>query len=234
MKTKIPTIWFALFCAGLHAENASSVSFKSNILSQYVDTDGQVYYNKPVVQSEITIPLSHGFYIDVWHSAGINMRTGDGNELVTSIGWSKEGKVSVDMGVSYYDFPTFFHGPKNDLYVAYGKVSKIFRYNYGSLEPALELTHYKSGKGSDGGGSRAKISVEYSRKLYSDLTYIASIVHDNGTFDSASAWVTSHELSFGWKIGKVTIKLPSIAAYVPLSTHSGRKISMVCGFGISF
>jgi hypothetical protein len=237
MKTiSLVLIGLVLSCTNLFAGDDSNVSFKSSVLSGYTDMDGQQYYTKPVIQSEITVSLVKGFYVDVWHSTGVNMKSSDGNEIETSLGWSHEGAFSVDVGVSYYDLNSLFHGPRNDLYVWYAKVSHEYDMGIlGSFKPVLEINSYKASRKSDfEGGFRAKVSVEYSQKFsIGQVGYALSLVRDDGTFSSAPAWVMGHEWSLSRKIGKVTLKLPMLMAYVPLSSHSGRKTSMVVGVGIN-
>jgi len=50
-----------------------------------------------------------------------------------------------------------------------------------------------------------------------------------GTFGTNSAWITRYEGALDWKIDKGTIRAPSICAYVPISSDSGRRTSVVCG-----
>jgi hypothetical protein len=142
---------------------------------------------------------------------------------------------SVDVGFSYYDLATLFHGPTGDLYVTY----VTFTATHGEFKPTLQLEAYRSGRGSDfEGGYRAKLGLEYSHAFANGatFTYMPSIVKDDGTFGNRPAWVTSHEASLSWKISKSgawTLKCPTVLAFVPLTIHSGRGTNVIYGFGVS-
>lgn len=222
----------------LKADDSSNGTIQSSVLNKYVDTDGLVYYDKPVIQTEFTYALgSKGFYLDIWDSQALNGKRNFGDEIETSLGWSHDGAVSVDVGISYYDILPLFKGPKGDVYVAYAKLSKSFdKGDFGTWKPFVMLTGYKTGRGSDySGGARVQGGVSFS-KTVGKTTFEATtaLTKDDGTFDDPPAWVGSQSLDLSWNVKKVSLKLPILTAYTPLSGHSGRQSSVVVGANIAY
>jgi hypothetical protein len=227
-------IGLVLLSTGVHATNSNSVAYTTDVLSKYIDTDGQVYHTKPVIQSELVFSLNRGLYISIWHSAGLDFKSSLANELKYSLGWSGEGLMDFDVGIAYDDLNQLFQGPKNDVLVSYIKVGKTLDFGiFGKFKPMIELTSYETNKHSDfEGGFRASSSLEcvFSRGSI-DYIYTPTLLKDNGTFGAKPAWVMSHEFAAVHKIGNLSLKLPSVSIYTPLSSHSNRKTSVVVGVG---
>jgi hypothetical protein len=82
------------FAAGVsfaeEAEKTSpTVTFSSKIYNKYVGDTGVVFYDRPVVQSEINVSMPKGFYVNLWYSMSLahaGLDTNDGNEFDPTLG----------------------------------------------------------------------------------------------------------------------------------------------------
>ncbi len=228
-----------LWGANLKADDATTGTLQTSVLSKYVDTDGQVYYGKSVIQTELTQSVGKsGLYVDLWDSQALNGRKSYGDEVEYSLGWTHDlGVVNVDAGVSYYDIIPLFKGPAGDVYVVYARFSKAFDKGDKSIfTPFLALNSYTTGRGSNyEGGARAQGGLTYSKAIGKvTVEETSALTKDGGTYGAPPAWVGSQsaDLSFAW--GKVSIKLPVVTAYAPLSGHSARHSSVVYGANVSY
>ncbi len=243
MKTRILVLCsliLGLWDASLKADDSSNPlgTIASTLNSERVESDGQVYSHTANFQTELTLSLgSRGFYLYLEDFQNLNGQRNYGNEIDYNLGWSYDGIVSIDIGVGYYDVIPLLHGPSEDIYVTYATLAKSFdKGDKGTFKPFVTVTTYKTGRGSDyEGGVRVQSGVTYSRKVgKANLEATTSLVRDDGTFGYPSAWVATQTLSLSWKWGKVSVKLPTVTAYLPLSSRSGRQMSLVYGAGISF
>jgi len=241
MKTKLLATlsFFTLFILliSAHAADLSGSKIETTFLTGSVDTDGFVYTSRPVAQTEFTFPLKGDFYGYVLHTGSLSMKTNPANEVFISVGWAHEGAVDIDLNIGYDDFVTLFKGPAEDVWIATARISKEYDSAFlGTWKPFVEVANYKAApRSSFTGGMRAQAGIEgkFDGGGYS-IEYSGSFLRDDGTYDNKPLWLMNHTASVLWKQGKSTIRFPGVSLYVPLTPHSGRKVSVVWSAGFSY
>ena len=210
---------------------------ETTFLTGSVDTDGFVYTSRPVAQTEFTFPITGDYYGYVRHVGSLSMKTNPANEVFISIGWAHEGAIDIDLNFGYNDFVTLFKGPAEDVWIATARVSKTYDLAFlGVWKPFAEVTNYKAApKSSFTGGMRAQAGIEgkFDRGEHS-VEYSCSFLRDDGTYDNKPLWLMNHTASILWKQGKSTIRFPGVSLYVPLTPHSGKKVSVVWSAGFIY
>lgn len=214
-----------------------SVSFRSVVGDKYVCFgSGSLLYNKPVIQSDLFISFNDGLYVDLWDSKSLNSSWENyGNEIDYGLGWS--GKIygfGLDVGVFYYDEPSGLTFDEKDSWNSHIKISRDLRVCtvYGSLDNYMVMPDSEV----EGGnlctlGAQKALEVN---KLLSAKTY-ASVAYDDGAYcgDNGLIFHTGGELD--WRITKkLTLIVPEVKVYVPLTVQDARENEIVLYSGFSY
>ena len=219
-----------------------SVSFRSVIADKYILSNGEETYNKPVIQSDLYIGFENGFFIDLWNSApfegyGQNL----GTEQDYGIGWegplSKFGfgkKTIVSVGVTYCNEPKMTEFGMEDMVYSYVKLSQTtagFNF-YGMYESNIPMP-----KSSYHGGSLLSVGVSRKDSLLDKLDIDVSFapVYDSGNFGLNSGLFLKGGVGFNWLLEKnLTMILPQVNYYVPLTMHDSRSSAKTVAGGLSY
>src|SRR5687768_13100000 len=111
MIKKITAVAILILSAlGLRGANAAEpkVSTSSRVLTSYV-VDGTVFYDRPVIQNDLTVTWENGLSLNLWHSSdfedgfGSFSNTG-ADEIDYTLGYTRQ-VCGFELGVSvaYYD-----------------------------------------------------------------------------------------------------------------------------------
>ena len=93
----------------VNAEVSGSLSTK--VLPKYVNGDGVIFYDKPVVWTNLFIGSSNGLYVDLWDSKGFSGQN-YGNEIDLDGGYAKDG---LEIGMAYWNITPVTTLNKSDM-----------------------------------------------------------------------------------------------------------------------
>lgn len=85
----------------LFADSADQVVFTSKVKTMYLGGNGAVFYDGPVLQSDLYLGWDSGFFVDVWTSTAANTRRNFDKEIDFIIGYNGQigdMKFAVDVG----------------------------------------------------------------------------------------------------------------------------------------
>ena len=234
-----------LFCLGLslflgftssaRADDGGSVTLRSVVASKYILDNGEVSYDKPVTQTDLSINFKNGLYIDLWNSVPFKKDSQTfGNEEDFGLGWSGTlfKFIDLDLCATYCDEPRLMTMDKNDVLYSYIKLSKtvgsfVFSAmdgNYKAVLPDGPETENFCNIGICGSGSFFKDHLNVS----------ASIVP---TYDTGEkSFFAKGSLEFDWKlIGHLSLVLPKVDYYyVPVQAYTSRSTDKVFFGGLSY
>jgi len=120
MKSTLVTLMLLVstLCPAAPVEDFT-VKAQTIVRSQYVGfDDGLVFYPHAVLQGNVTLGHSSGFFLDLWYSSGFNSEwsTDFDDELDYTAGWAgKAGNLDLLVSVAYYDDFQVGSGPYNDV-----------------------------------------------------------------------------------------------------------------------
>src|SRR6185369_4145138 len=75
--------------------NAQTTTVSAGLFSQYVVDNGDLPYDAPVIQADVTWAFKSGTYVNLWGSAGKN----GGREVDYTLGW---GNKYLDLSGGYF------------------------------------------------------------------------------------------------------------------------------------
>lgn len=95
-----------------------NLSGQKVLRSKYVGPDGLTFYDKPVIQGNITLDHKSGFFVDLWISSGLNTNwsTDWDDEMDYTLGWSGKIKpIQISTSISYFDDINIWQFSYNDV-----------------------------------------------------------------------------------------------------------------------
>ncbi|MBZ9577712.1 hypothetical protein KJA13_01600 [Patescibacteria group bacterium] len=222
-----------------------SVTLSSKIYSKYLNEGGgNILHDKPVIQTDLFASLPKGFYLGIWHSAGLDgtgLSSDNGDEIDYIVGWSgKVGKVNLDIGAYYFDLVDIFKSPHGDIIEPYFEISKGFDISdKHCLTPYVWFGFPYSAKGDEfGHGFYVRPGVKHAWQITPKLTLNqkANLFFDDGACGFDSGLFGEYRCSFSWQISKsTTIDLISVKGITPFTSLSdNRKTEIVYGAGITY
>lgn len=230
-------------CYAEEAEKAPPVvTFSSKYFSKYVGDTGVVFYDKPVVQSEINVSLPKGFYANLWYSTSLvhsGLNTNDGNEFDPTLGWSGDvAGVTLDAGITYFDIRPVGTFGRGDVWQPYIEFSKEFARD---MSPHAITPYAKAeygipvqGNSRDDKGLHVHSGFRHVWHVAAplDLKQQADFVFDDGAFGYSRAWVYSHTLAAAYTVTDwLSLELGG-KVYVPLTHTEDRYTQVVCNAGL--
>ncbi len=245
------TTLFAIFTSGLcYAEETEKalpvVTFSSKYYSKYVGDTGVVFYDRPVIQSEINVTLPKGLYANLWYStslANAGMNTNDGNEFDPTVGWCGDvAGITLDTGLTYFNIRPVGTFGRGDVWQPYIEFSKEFALNnaphaitpYAKAEygiPVQDNSREDKGLHVHGGLRHAwHIAAAFGLKQQADFVF------DDSAFGYSRAWVYSHSLALSCTLTDwLNLELGG-KVYVPLTQAENRNTQVVgnAGFRAGF
>lgn len=200
-------------------------SFSSQLRPKYVGGDGAVFYNNPVVQSNLFVGFSNGVYVDVWGSKSLTSGQNYGNEVDSAIGYAKNG---LDIGLAHWNLMPVSTLSSEDMLSPYVEFSKEWKYYltpFAKVEGLISL---------DGSGSKVRLhgGVSHVWQMTKDfsLSQKLSMVHATG---SNAVWTARHEISLVWSVTKSFSMDISSSSFVPLN-NAGHETQIVPAVGVTY
>ncbi|MFH0830779.1 MAG: hypothetical protein V1895_01840 [Parcubacteria group bacterium] len=229
--------WLSVVSAGAEPK----FSFGSSLLSQYLGGNGAVFHDKPVLQSNLTISGSSGFYVDLWWSTGLddsNFDSNFGDEADVTLAWAGElARIGVDLGVTYITISPIDNLPQDDLVDSFIKMSKGFSVGQNSLSPYAKLEKYLSQSDAlFGGGTHLRTGMTHSWQFNKawNLGQDFYALRDFGAFGNDPGWLGSYSLALNWQARKnLSVTLLRAKASDALSGMSDRDLELAYGCGVS-
>lgn len=241
---RLALILFLMFSLVLPLR-AWSQTLTIRVKDKYLLRKNTVAYNKPVVQTDLFISLTKGFYLDLWWTSGFNKNFNGGfdDEIDYTVGWSGKIKnLNFDLGVAYFDLFSLgrMAGDILDPYFEFGKSFQIKERH--TLTPYFRTEIYfpVAWKGVDakhGAYIFGGVKHEWQALEHLTIKQKLAVLYDTGTFVASDRGLLGdYDLALSWQVTeKMSIDAPTFHAIVPLSNfNDGRKTNTVFGTGITF
>ncbi|MBI4992308.1 MAG: hypothetical protein HZB99_03750 [Candidatus Harrisonbacteria bacterium] len=233
---KISSIIVLSFCMlnipkDVNAENPSFTLY-TGAYSNYLLDNGMVFHNDPVLQSELMINLPKGFYLDMWHSIGMDgsgPSSGLDDELDYTAGWKGDIKgLTLNIGILYMDIVDILNVPRGDVVLPYAEAGKVLSLTetqilnpFAKVQPAISAKgDYPKGGLYWGTGLRHLYQINPKMGLGEELMFI----HDSGAFGFDNGWLFKYAVNVNRKLfGPFSLDFPMLKFTAPLSGMNDRK-----------
>lgn len=225
MSKNILVVLVVLFVSAAALNAQQSVSADVAFLSGYMTQHGALLCDSPSVQVDVTIPVAHGAYVDLWADQALNKAN---NEVDWTVGWARGG---MDVKAAFFQLNPA--GSKNTTFyfaTAYAMpVRHLGRHAYwmyaqaNYLRPSFQRTT-NAGTWLRVGATDAFIVGRAT------VTQNAWLMRDNGVFGGASGYILRYEPSITFRRGAYKIT-PLAKVSLPLTSMSDRERQVIVGVG---
>lgn len=238
----LTTLMFVGVLALPAAAGESSFTLYTHTWSKYLVNKGVLVHDKPVLQTGLTYAAGGGFFLDLWHSSGLDgtsLSSDFGDETDYTVWWSgKVESLDLQVGLAYFDlFPLF--STKNDILQPYGEVTRSFALTtshtvspYIRVEVGIPMR--------DGVPRRGAHAYFGTRHDWHALPFLAInhrgwLLYDTGAYGFDNGVLYGYRLDTNWAITKaLTVSVPSVKFTGPLAgIHDRRKHEGIVGVGFS-
>lgn len=244
MKKIAVVIAITLALCFAHAADAQNLTLTSKMFSRYLGQNGGIFYDTPVVQTDLWAGWSNGVYADIWWSCAANgggFHTTFANEIDYNVGIVKPlGAYNVDVGILYIDvvpLGTVF----NDVWSPYAEIGRSFTLGTVAVAPYLRLEGYHNVDGSKTNfqpgwtqwgyaGARWRWSITPAIELSAN----ARIFHDSGGFGKNKGWLGQAFVTTKAKMSARTAILTDIKFSTPIDVTDDRTTEFIVGAGLSY
>lgn len=228
-------------------ETPFSLYVRTDIWSEYV-FEGLKSSDDPVIQTELLLSMPYGFYVDLWHSAGLNdsdLSSDYADELDYTLGWAGtladlglgREDINVDIGVIYFDLVDIFKS-QDDIIRAY------LRFDTEVMIGDQAVTFYVQPEvnwtvNSDlEGGGGVEFGAEHSIEIVGSLSYdhALRIYYDSGTAGLDAGFIGEYAGGLTWMLNDNINVIPiQFKASTPLEALSDdRETEIIFGAAIEF
>jgi hypothetical protein len=232
-------VFFVVIATGsIFAQSAKSV-----IRSKYVGPDGLTFYDKPVIQTNLTFRNSSGAYFEIWLSTGFNNEFVNGDyddEIDYTLGWqSRISRLYLDVAVTYFDQIRLFYGPYNDVIMGSISLEYPILVNLSHIAPYAKYTPYivPDNKTEFSGGSLYSIGVKGNACLVKKVKLLPSLqlTYDNGAFGVSPGSFVSVSTLLNYEISKrATWNVIEFVGYLPIGNRPNMVNEFTFGTGFSY
>jgi hypothetical protein len=220
------SIFFGITVPSFADENSPTVIVKSLAASKYLAFgSGGMLDKDPALQTLLLVTYPNGFNFSLWNSTNFKKWNSTlGSEVDYSVGWSGEigGGLSANIGVIYFDEPDVFTLGAGDIVYPQVTISRKF----GESRVSIGVENYTVMPHSGfKGGNLYSIGASRNASLTENLSVGNSLtlVYDDGGFGYDNGLLLRGSLTLDWKLSdRMTLILPQINYYVPLTTHDNR------------
>lgn len=220
----------------------SSFTLYTDIWSKYLVNKGVLAHDKPVLQTGLTYAAGKGFFLDLWHSAGLDgtsLSSDFGDETDYTIWWSgKAGNLSMDFGLAYFDLFPLFSG-KNDILQPFGEAGKSLRVSQNhTLTPYLRFEAgipMKNGTPRRGAHVYLGTKHAWGARSFLGINQRFWFLYDTGAYGFDNGVLYGYRFDIRWAVTKsLTFNAPEIKFTGPLSgVHDRRKHEGIIGVGLA-
>ena len=210
-------------------------------LSQDVRPNGAVKYDKPSVQTDLTLTHPNGVYVGLLDYAGANdadLSSNKGDEIDYTIGYrTAVGPMKLDAGFSYFDSFELWNGSRGNILRCYGDASVPITAGDHTLALYLrpEFRFPASGAQPEAGAWLIG-GVRHRWEIAEFLNFRqgVSVNHDTGFAGLDSGFIGSYEAHVNIPLSKVvSFDAISLRVYTPLSPlDDNRQTETALGAGI--
>jgi hypothetical protein len=258
MKTLLITALAAcvmVFPAAYAGDFGASVS--TRVLSQDLSYFGGLSLDRPVQETDIYISLPWGFYVDFWHSMGLNdsdLSSDAGDEVDLTVGWAGmvAKRLSVNAAISHYDYDNLFNEKGGDSISPYVEASLPMKIaGYHCLEPyVLFELDFPLGESDPDIGIYATGGLKHRWEIGSTVAIIQKLGFRYYEAPSSPEYgcIADYRFNLAWKIYRlikwgmmkhVTADIPVVKANFPLSNQHetkerGPEVAIGAGLTIKF
>lgn len=236
------------FSSAIAEGDEVSLSVSGKVWSRYLGSDGVVYLDKPVFQTDIFVSLNAGYYIDIWHSAGLDdadlsSNFGDELDLTFGRGFNWKG-YGVDIGIIYIDGLPTFHMKEGDFVEPFVELNKGFDDIIADghlFTPFLRLELlFPLNDGND--IADIFVGIKYNWQLSNRFSFGSKVyfLYDDAIGNSPTkVFIGGYEADLGWSIINegITFNPLMFKVRTPLNSVSAtdnRKTEAVIGVGFVF
>lgn len=220
-----------------------SVTLSTKVWSEYLGANGAIFHDKPVLQTDLFILLPKGFYLDFWHSAGLNdtdFSSDFGDEIDVTIGWKGTIKgFGVNVGISYFNIVELDEIPKGDVMQPYVGLNKGFKIREHSFIPYVQAEFpfpVKGGTPEKGIFIRGGIHHNWQPTPILAIHQKVGVAYDSGALGFEETGIAEYNVDTRWDVSKkITLDIPSIKFMTPVTSVSDdRGPTVVIGAGVTF
>ncbi len=238
-----------IFFLAASAANAGdySLAFSTKILPRYVSgSSGAVFYDRPVLQTDLFLTMPHGLWFDLWLSKGLDdfgLAENYSNEVDYGFGWTGEIKtLCITAGVYYFDLMKVLRVPSGDLVQPFLEVSKTFSLTKThTVSPYGRFEYLFSADQKIWSGTRnfSHAGLKHGWKISQkwSISQRMNLIYDSGGLGGAeNTTLGQYGLTVNWMVTENFTVNPLIYTFsAPLNpVNDGRTAQNVIGFGISY
>ncbi len=225
---------FSAILFGSFGVNAQTKTLACTAVSEYLGSNGGVFYDNPVPQCDLFMELGNGFYGDVWASRSSGHWMEDfGDEVDLILGrYGNIGNVQYDVSGGVYIIADPGLGFA-DVFFTSGKFS--FSLNE-QITPYVKVEYYMPTHGSaPKEGLQTRFGTQFNSGIGENvlLSLSAEVFHDTGAFDNDRGWLGDVQVSLRRKLSD-SVSVGIIGKYyAPITTmNDGRHGSFAYGLSI--
>lgn len=218
-----------------------SYSVKTGWVSQYVLANGAVLYNKPTVQTDLSVSLKNRVFFDVWNSLPLDLGEIGENfstELDFTIGYTTVVKdYSVSVSVNYYDLKDSLTFDSSDIATVILNVGRTYEVTQNTsinLFFKSETMFAMSGDSLFETFPRIGVSTTHQINEHWSIFQKNYILHDAGAFGADSAFIMNSEVGVIYSNQDWTIEVANLKYFTPISGGDDRDQELVFGMNISY
>lgn len=233
-----------IFFTPRYARAGPKVTLGVDYRSNYVGENGAVWFDTPVLQTDLYLYLPKNFYLDIWHSTGLDdfrPASNGADELNYLAGWKGTlFETGIDLGVMYIDLLKFFRFPRDDIIISFLDIEReIAAYGNHSfrLGARTEVPFGKRLVVPKNGlwlSERLKYIYQFSR--YGEISNEVQALYDSGLYGFREALIGKYSFKVSWNLfGVAILNAPSITVFTPItSPDDPRTTQVIYGVGIFF
>ncbi len=219
---------------------AGTAVLSTTVGNHYMAANGNIPYNKPVMQSNLFIGLGQGFYANFWNSDSFEeWNTNSGSELDYSLGWGGkllDSKFSASLDLSYYDLAKVGDFGAGNVFSPTVKLSRDFEY----VVATLSYQRFDTSTGSSfvggnmyGFGLSKSIAAEGAK--YVSMSSYLEITYDGGVFGNSSGSLLRGNNTLNWTVfPNVVLTAPGVKYFVPVTIDDRRKSNATLFGGLKY
>ena len=218
---------------GTASANGQGVTVTTKSKPIYLGSNGAIFYDGEVQQTDAWFQWNNGVYADIWTSASFNQNWNFGKELDLTLGKvGKLGTFSYSANINYYVIVI------TDVANVNAELSRDFLRGKVSIEPYVRGEWYfPVRRGGPRRGIMGVGGLRTSVRMSSALSLVARgwLKKDSGCFDFDSALLGQGYVGIPFKLGEKLSITPGMNFSAPLSSvRDGRKREAVWEIVLSY
>jgi hypothetical protein len=210
--------------------SATSFTLTVEAFSQYLDVNGAVYHDRPVLQTDFFVETGNGIYVGGWLSvADASWWSTYGHELDVYAG---HFGTYHDVGVMYLKLSKL---DPSDMVEVYAKFGKQLEPTDNIITPYLWLEHYAPVKGTEPvQGSLARLGFQYNwNRERRTIVGRFGAFYDDGLFGESEGVIGEFEWQMLYQLKNELSIGPRVRCAIPVHRSFEDSRDSTCVFGLT-